>query len=70
MSRHTDPQSLTGQRIAHYRVARNPGAGGIGEVFLAEDTKLDRSVALKLLPREVADGIGITRATQQAKEVP
>jgi serine/threonine protein kinase len=41
---------LSGQLIAHYRVARHLGSGGMGEVFLAEDTKLDRSVALKLLP--------------------
>ena len=39
--------------IAHYRVPRAPGSGGMGEGFPAENTKLDRSVALKLLPKEV-----------------
>jgi len=53
--RKSDAQSLSGQLIAHYRVARHLGSGGMGEVFLAEDTKLDRSVALKLLPKEVAE---------------
>jgi serine/threonine-protein kinase len=55
MSEHPDPQSLSGQLIAHYRVVRHLGSGGMGEVFLAEDTKLDRPVALKLLPKGVAE---------------
>jgi len=41
--------------VAHYRVLRKLGAVGMGEVFLAENTKLDRQVALKLLPRELAN---------------
>jgi serine/threonine protein kinase/Tol biopolymer transport system component len=39
-----------GQRLGHYEIIRPLGAGGMGEVFLARDTKLHRQVALKLLP--------------------
>ena len=38
--------------IAQYTVIAKIGAGGMGEVYLAQDTKLDRKVALKILPAE------------------
>jgi eukaryotic-like serine/threonine-protein kinase len=42
--------SLAGQSLSHYQVLSLIGAGGMGEVYLAEDTRLRRKVALKLLP--------------------
>lgn len=43
-----------GTRLGRYEIRSKLGAGGMGEVYLAEDTKLDRKIALKILPTDVA----------------
>jgi serine/threonine protein kinase len=43
---------LTGRQVGQYQILSRLGAGGMGEVYLARDTKLDRDVALKVLPEE------------------
>ena len=44
-----------GDRLGPYEILAPLGAGGMGEVFRAKDTKLDREVAIKVLPRVLAD---------------
>src|SRR5467141_392473 len=47
--------SLTaGTKLGRYEIRAKIGEGGMGEVYLAQDTKLDRKVALKILPADVA----------------
>ena len=54
--------------LSHYRILSKIGAGGMGQVYLAEDTKLDRRIALKLLNDEFArNSDKLTRFVQEAK---
>ncbi|MGH9221168.1 MAG: serine/threonine-protein kinase, partial [Vicinamibacterales bacterium] len=46
---------MIGTSLLHYRVLHQLGAGGMGEVYAAEDTRLNRRVAIKILPRDTAD---------------
>ncbi len=46
---------MVGRTLAHYKVLQKIGAGGMGEVYVAEDTTLNRRVALKVLPAEFAE---------------
>jgi eukaryotic-like serine/threonine-protein kinase len=59
---------LSGDRVAHYQLSEKIGAGGMGEVYRARDLRLDRSVALKILPRHLsADAEGVTRFLRESK---
>src|SRR6266511_1623823 len=59
---------ITGTKLGRYEIRSKLGVGGMGEVFLAHDAMLDRKVALKILPAELAANQDrMRRFTQEAK---
>jgi hypothetical protein len=59
---------LIGESLGPYKIIEKLGAGGMGEVYLAEDTRLGRQVAIKVLPSSVQDNPeGLARLEQEAR---
>src|ERR1700694_4437713 len=60
----------SGSRLGPYEILSTIGAGGMGEVYRARDTKLDREVAIKVLPESVSRDAGVmARFEREAKAV-
>jgi eukaryotic-like serine/threonine-protein kinase len=62
------PSLATGTKLGRYEIRSKIGEGGMGKVYLAEDTKLNRKVPIKILPARLAsDGERMRRFVQEAK---
>ena len=59
---------MAGQRLGHFEILEKLGAGGMGEVYKARDSRLDRIVAIKVLPPGFAsDGVAVRRLQREAR---
>ncbi len=68
ISNDKSPQLRTGQTLGHYKIIEQIGKGGMGEVYLAKDTKLDRKVAIKILFEKFSEHeSNLQRFIQEAK---
>jgi serine/threonine protein kinase len=70
VERRAEPALSAGRTLGQYRILKAIGAGGMGQVYLAQDTRLDRQVALKILPPHLSgDPERRARFTREAKAV-
>ncbi|MCK5406683.1 MAG: serine/threonine protein kinase, partial [Candidatus Krumholzibacteria bacterium] len=58
-----------GKTFGHYEIIERIGKGGMGEVYKARDTRLDREIAIKILPKDTADSDRLKRFEREAKAV-